>query len=74
MSFITFDVYALAAELLLDMVEHRLPDCLSRAYADDTAILCPKFTVNAQKLVTIFKEFEHISKLELNKKVFSYST
>ena len=61
-------IYALAAELLLDMIEHRLPDCLSRAYADDTSILCPKFSVNAQKLVTIFEEFEHISKLELNKK------
>jgi hypothetical protein len=67
-------IYALAAELLLDMIEHRLPDCLSRAYADDTSILCPEFSVNAQKLVTIFEEFEHFQVGIEQTKVFSYST
>ena len=61
-------MYAVVAELLLDMVEHKLSDVMIRAYADDTALVFKNFTRDAPKVAKIFEEFQKIAGLGLNLK------
>ena len=61
-------VYALAAELLLDKLEHELGDIFVRAYADDTAVLVQNLWRDAPLLAEIFEHFEKMSNLRLNLK------
>ena len=60
--------YAMAAELLMDKLEHEVKDIFVRAYADDTAFAVKRFDRDAPKLAEIFKEFEAIAGLRLNMK------
>ena len=60
-------VYAVVAESLLDTVEARSGGTFVRAYADDTALVVRDFWAEAPELARIFRDFEQISGLRLNK-------
>ena len=59
-------LYATVAEVLLDAIEHRCPNTLTRCYADDTALVLNNFWKEAPTLQKLFQEFADISGLHLN--------
>ena len=59
-------IYAVVAEILLDNIEARCPSTLTRAYADDTALVLEDLWKEGPTLANIFHEFSKISGLHLN--------
>jgi len=59
-------LYATVAEVLLDAIEHRCPNILTRCYADDTALVANNFQEEAPRLQKLFQDFAAISGLCLN--------
>ena len=59
-------LFALVADVLLRRLHDKLPHCLTRAFADDTAMVMPNFAANADMVMAIFKDFARISNLRLN--------
>ena len=60
-------LYAVVAEVPLDMIEQESPNTLVRAYADDTALVLQNCWAETLILEQIFREFEHISGMRLNR-------
>ena len=60
-------VYAVTAEFLLEKIEQEVAGVLVKAYADDTALVVRNFWEAAPILADIFKDFQQISGLRLNK-------
>ena len=50
-------LYAVVAEVLLEKISEVCPDLMTRAYADDTAVVTPSFWKDAPKLQQVFSEF-----------------
>ena len=59
-------LFAVVADLLLRCLGTMLPECLTRAFADDTAIVVPEFSTHAPTIMKTFREFAKISNLHLN--------
>ena len=59
-------LFAVIADLLLRRFNDSLPQSLTRAFADDTAVMIPDFHSYAQPIMAIFCEFASISNLHLN--------
>ena len=59
-------LYATVAEVLLDAIEHRCPNTLTRCYADDTALVLSNFWEEAPTVQRLFQEFADVSGLHLN--------
>lgn len=59
-------IYALVAEVLMDNIEHHCPGTLTRAYADDTALVVENLWEEGPILANLFQDFEKISGLQLN--------
>ena len=59
-------LFAIASDVLPRCLKDKPPDCLIRAFADDTAIVTSDFVAHAVHVLSIFKEFAHISNLQLN--------
>jgi len=59
-------IYALVAEVLLDILQSIDSDLLLRAYADDTAIVVRNLYETGPKLAEAFHDFEQVSGLKLN--------
>ena len=60
-------LFALASDLLLRRIERHFPDCMLRAYADDTVMVLPHFR-QLEQILQLFQEFASISGLKLNLK------
>lgn len=61
-------LFAIAADALLRRLATHLPGCLTRAFADDTALVATDLTTQGGTIMTIFREFGKISNLTLNLK------
>ena len=47
-------IYALVAEVLMDNIEHHCPGTLTRAYADDTALVVENLWEEGPILANLF--------------------
>ena len=59
-------LFAVVADVLLRRLRDKLPHCLARAFADDTAVVVPDFASCAPTIMSVFQEFAKISNLRLN--------
>ena len=59
-------LFAVTVDLLLRTLEKRLPGCLIRAFADDTAMVLRSFFSEAGEVMRIFRRFGAVSGLRLN--------
>ena len=59
-------LFAVVVDVLLRMIQHRLPHSFSRAFADDIGTIITDWATDAPILAEIFKEFGSISNLHLN--------
>ena len=59
-------LYAVCADLLLERIRTTISTAVTRAYADDTAVIIQDILAEAPILAQIFQEFGNISNLHLN--------
>ena len=59
-------LFAVIADVLLKRLGEEFPDCVTKAFADDTCLITPSFARDADKIMGIFKEFSKISNLTFN--------
>ena len=61
-------LFAAVVDPLLQRLQANLPDCVLRAFADDTAAVVPEFAKSAPSIMSIYQDFGKISNLQLNVK------
>jgi hypothetical protein len=59
-------LFAVASDLLLRRIKHRIPGCTLKAYADDTALVHQNMWRAIGSLEVLFDEYERTSGLALN--------
>ena len=59
-------LFAVIADVLLKRLAEDFPDSITRAFADDTCMICPSFARDATQIMSTFHEFAAISNLKLN--------
>ena len=59
-------LFVAVVDVLLRKLRALLPDAITKAFADDTAMVVPNFHWHANTIMSLFKEFGEISGLHLN--------